>query len=192
MLRVDIDQPMYGQDLAPGALYAVPANLVYRLSAPSADTTFLLIKVGSDNRGRCLAQVAQDDRRPFLTTLRPSEPPRVDGVVDKQFENYAPGYTRVDVIAKTSSLRLLILGLGDFRCVPWHTHDDVTDTFFCLERPMRVEVSGPVDTYVLLPGQTCEVEANRAHFVSGTQGNPCTFLVMQGIGTYNYVPFDFR
>ena len=84
----------------------------------------------------------------------------------------------------------LILGLGEFRCVPWHTHDEVTDTFFCIEGPMRVEVSDPDHTYVLLAGQTCEVPARRPHFVSGTSGNPCVFLVMQGIGQYNYVPVE--
>jgi len=188
-LRVEIDQPMYSVNLVPGERYAVPANLAYRLGATSVDASFLLIRLGASGDQR-ETSVRQQDREEFLRTEPSAEASVFDGVVDKDFARFQPGYTRVDVLAKTERLRFLVLGLGTYHCVPWHTHDEVTDTFFCIEGPMRVEVSDPDKTYVLLPGQTCEVPARRAHFVSGTRGNPCTFLVMQGIGQYNYVPFE--
>lgn len=189
VLRVEIDQPMYSVDLAPGERYAVPANLAYRLAAWSAEAGFLLIRSGTAGDQRETA-VRELDREVFLRTEQPAASPAFNGAVDKNYERFKPGYTRVDVLAKTERLRFLILGLGQFRCVPWHTHDEVTDTFFCIEGPMRVEVSDPDHTHVLLAGQTCEVPARRPHFVSGTSGNPCVFLVMQGIGQYNYVPVE--
>jgi quercetin dioxygenase-like cupin family protein len=189
VLRVEIDQPMYSVDLAPGELYAVPANLAYRLAAREDAAGFLLIRSGNSEDQR-ETSVRQQDREEFLRTVPSAAPPVFNGVVDRNFERFKPGYTRVDVLAKAERLRFLILGLGAYRCVPWHTHDEVTDTFFCIDGPMRVETSQPDHTHVLLPGQTCEVPAGRPHFVSGTEGNPCTFLVMQGIGHYNYVPVD--
>lgn len=55
---------------------------------------------------------------------------------------------------------------------------------------MRVETRDPDATYVLMPGDTCRAIAGQPHFVSGTYGNPCLFLVVQGTGQYNYVPFE--
>ena len=186
-LRVDIDKPMFSTILGPGEMYTIPANVVYRIGAMDAGTKFLLVQAGLP-WDMTEATVARGERDEFLRTLSAPEPLATPVAPDTAFDQYSPGYTRVDVVAKTQSLRLLILGLGEFRCVPWHTHDEIRDTFFCIEGPMRVETDHPRQTHVLLPGDTCDVDARQPHFVAGTQGNPCIFLVMQGIGLYNYVP----
>jgi quercetin dioxygenase-like cupin family protein len=188
-LRIDIDKPMYAADLAPGEMYTFPPNLAYRLGAVSGDAQFVVIRAGApwDLRE---TTVAHADRELFLRDAPTLQTVAFDGAVDRDFDAYEAGYTRVDVLARAERLRCLILGLGEKRCVPWHSHAEVDDTFFCLEGPMRVETRDPDASYVLMPGDTCEASAGQPHFVSGTHGNPCLFLIVQGVGQYNYVPFE--
>jgi len=188
-LRIDIDRPMFAADLAPGEMYTFPPNLTYRLGAMSVDAAFLVVRSGVpwDLQEGSVAHV---DREPFLRDAPAIAPVAFDDTVDANFGAYTAGYTRVDVLARTDRLRCLILGLGEKRCVPWHSHSEIDDTFFCIEGPMRVETRDPDATYVLMPGDTCRAIAGQPHFVSGTYGNPCLFLVVQGTGQYNYVPFE--
>lgn len=187
-LRIDIDRPMYAADLAAGEMYTFAPNLTYRLSAMSGDAQFVAIRAGApwDLRETSVAHI---DRESFLRDAPTLQIAAFDGTVDADFDAYKAGYTRVDVLARAERLRCLILGLGEKRCVPWHSHSEVDDTFFCIEGPMRVETRDPDATYVLMPGDTCRASANQPHFVSGTHGNPCLFLIVQGVGQYNYVPF---
>jgi hypothetical protein len=53
---------------------------------------------------------------------------------------------------------------------------------------VRVATRDPHQEFVLEPGNTCQVEAGVAHFVSGLHGAPCEVLILQWGGHYNYVP----
>ncbi len=91
-------------------------------------------------------------------------------------------------IAETPNLRVRLLSLGDGQCVPWHYHSNITDTFFCMEGPMRVSTRNPDGEYVLEPGGTCAINPRTAHHVAGVDGRPCKFMIVQGVGAYDYVP----
>ena len=93
-----------------------------------------------------------------------------------------------EVIAAVDGLRTSILTLASGQCVPWHHHSTVTDTFFCIEGPMQVEMRDPDERRVLAPGDNTAVDALRPHRVSGTDGDRCKFLIIQGIGHYDFVP----
>jgi mannose-6-phosphate isomerase-like protein (cupin superfamily) len=53
---------------------------------------------------------------------------------------------------------------------------------------MLVETRGPRHAYRLEPGQRCTVPAKTAHYVHGEAGGPCKFLIVQGVGVYDFVP----
>ncbi len=91
-------------------------------------------------------------------------------------------------VADGADLRVRILTLGPGQCVPWHYHSGITDTFFCLEGPMVVETRAPRATHVLEVGQSCAVGPKIAHYVQGKDGGRCRFLIVQGVGTYDFVP----
>lgn len=92
------------------------------------------------------------------------------------------------VVGDSPTLRVRILTLEPGQCVPWHWHNNITDTFFCMEGPMQVETRAPRATHVLGPGETCAVGPKVAHYVTGVDGGPCRFLIVQGVGEYDYVP----
>ena len=67
-------------------------------------------------------------------------------------------------IVETPDVRVQILTLGSGQEVPWHSQSAVTDTFTVPPKP--------------------------PHQVAGKDGGPCRFLVVQGVGKYDFVPFD--
>jgi quercetin dioxygenase-like cupin family protein len=74
---------------------------------------------------------------------------------------------------------MVILTLADGQEVPWHLHSEVTDTFFCMQGPMRVETRDPPEHFELSAGEICTVPARRAHRVSGKNGGPFKFALLQ-------------
>ena len=95
-----------------------------------------------------------------------------------------------ETLAETPDLRVRMLTLGAGQCVPWHTHSTITDTFFCMLGPMQVETRDPGAVRRLEPGQTFAVLPGVPHRVSGVDGGPCKFMIVQGVGTYDSVPVE--
>ena len=76
--------------------------------------------------------------------------------------------------------------------VPWHYHTEISDSFVCLEGPMVVETRAPRHVYRLLPGERCAVPPKTAHYVHGEADAACRFLIVQGVGVYDFVAVGAR
>ena len=72
--------------------------------------------------------------------------------------------------------------------VPWHYHSNVQDTFFVLEGRIRIFLREPKEEVQLGPGETYSVPPRRPHLVVNGGERSATFLVLQGIGDYDFVP----
>jgi quercetin dioxygenase-like cupin family protein len=92
-----------------------------------------------------------------------------------------------ETLAEVTGLRVRQLTLAEGQCVPWHYHSTITDTFFCMEGPLRVQTRAPRADYILQPGETCAVSPMTAHYVSGVDHQPAKFMIVQGEGTYDYI-----
>ena len=97
---------------------------------------------------------------------------------------------KFEILAQTPELRMVLLTLAPGQEVPWHAHSAVTDTFFCVEGPMLVETRDPAEQHALEAGGMCTVSAGRPHRVSGGDGGPCKFGVLQGVGRYDFQPLE--
>src|SRR6266481_4062068 len=93
----------------------------------------------------------------------------------------------LELVAEGADLRVQVLSLATGQCVPWHYHSEISDSFVCLEGPMVVETRAPRHTYRLLPGERCAVPPKTAHYVHGEADGPCKFLIVQGVGVYDFV-----
>ena len=91
-------------------------------------------------------------------------------------------------LAEAEGLRVSILTLAAGEEVPWHSHSIIDDDFFCMEGPMVVQTRRPDGARVLRPGETFKVPVGQPHRVSGQDGGPCRFMIMQGVGKYDFVP----
>jgi quercetin dioxygenase-like cupin family protein len=92
--------------------------------------------------------------------------------------------------AQREGFRVRELSLGPSQEVPWHMHTNISDTFYPLEGTLCIELRQPDQTVRLAPGKTLEVTPNRPHRVTADDGQLATFLILQGIGQYDYVPLD--
>jgi len=72
--------------------------------------------------------------------------------------------------------------------VPWHYHNNVRDTFYVIEGKIRIFLRDPKEEVRLAPGETYMVPTKRPHLVVNGGDSSATFLVLQGIGEYDFVP----
>jgi len=72
--------------------------------------------------------------------------------------------------------------------VPWHFHTRVQDTFYVIDGRLRIFLREPEEEMRLGPGDTYSVKPGRPHLVTNGGDASATFLVLQGIGEYDYVP----
>ena len=84
--------------------------------------------------------------------------------------------------------RVAELQLSPTQKVPWHYHSNISDTFYVLEGEMRLFLQKPKQEVRLKPGESFVAAPGRPHLVSNAGTTPLTFLIMQGVGEYDYVP----
>ena len=93
-----------------------------------------------------------------------------------------------ELIAESDELRVQVLTVGSGQHIPWHHHTIITDTFFCLEGPMLVATRDPDGVRRLECGERMTVLPGQPHRVSGAEGGSCSFVIVQGVGAYDYIP----
>ena len=90
--------------------------------------------------------------------------------------------------AERPGFRISELQLSATQTVPWHYHTNIADTFYVLAGEMRLFLQNPKQEVRLKPGETYTAVAGRPHLVTNALKTSLTFLIMQGIGEYDYVP----
>lgn len=84
--------------------------------------------------------------------------------------------------------RISELQISPAQQVPWHLHSNIQDTFYVIEGRITLSLRDPEEEVRLGPGETYCVKAGRPHLVANGGESSATFLVLQGIGEYDYVP----
>ena len=90
--------------------------------------------------------------------------------------------------AERPGFRINELQLSPTQKVPWHYHTNVQDTFYVIEGRIRVFLREPKEEARLGPGETYCVRPGRPHLVANGGDTSATFLILQGVGEYDYVP----
>lgn len=90
--------------------------------------------------------------------------------------------------AERPGFRINELQISPTQSVPWHYHSDIQDTFYVLEGEIRIFLREPKEEVRLRSGETYSVAPRRPHLVTNGGDTSATFLVLQGIGEYDFVP----
>src|SRR5206468_13041871 len=93
-----------------------------------------------------------------------------------------------ELVAEGTDLRVQVLTLAAGQCVRGITTPRLATASFALRGPMVVETRAPRHVYRLVPGERCAVPPKTAHYVHGEADGPCKFLIVQGVGVYDFVP----
>jgi mannose-6-phosphate isomerase-like protein (cupin superfamily) len=90
--------------------------------------------------------------------------------------------------AARPGFRISELKISPTQKVPWHYHSNVADTFYVLEGTIRIFMQQPKEEVRLAVGETYTVPPRRPHLVVNGGRSSATFLVLQGMGEYDFVP----
>lgn len=85
---------------------------------------------------------------------------------------------------KDVRVRLFTLAPGEV--IPWHSHSEIADEFFVMDGELTVETRGPDNYRTLGVGERCRVDAQHAHQTSNCAAKDCRFLIVQGVGRYDF------
>ncbi|MGX9432365.1 MULTISPECIES: cupin domain-containing protein [Bradyrhizobium] len=72
--------------------------------------------------------------------------------------------------------------------VPWHSHTNISDTFYVLEGHVKLFLQDPKEEVNLKPGEVYVVRPARPHLVTNGGAKSLTFLNLQGVGEIDFVP----
>lgn len=89
--------------------------------------------------------------------------------------------------AERPGFRISELQISPAQFVPWHCHTKISDTFYVIDGGIRILLKDPVEEILLSPGETYVVRKRRPHRVENAGPTSATFLVLQGVGEYDYV-----
>ena len=90
--------------------------------------------------------------------------------------------------AARPGFRIQELQISKTQKVPWHYHTNVQDTFYVLEGELRIFLQDPKEEVRLKAGGTYTARPKRPHLVTNGGEKSATFLILQGIGEYDFVP----
>lgn len=97
---------------------------------------------------------------------------------------------KINWIAKGSDVGVQERTLEPGQVIPWHYHTVITDTTFCVEGTVQIEMLGPPERVLLAVGESHIVPVNRPHQVTASGSKACRFLLIQGVGKYDRHPVD--
>ena len=93
----------------------------------------------------------------------------------------------IHVVAKGADVLVREYTLDPGEKIPWHRHSEVADYCYGLEGQVLVETRDPAARHELGAGQAATVTPATAHQVSDPAKSRCRFLLIQGVGKYDFV-----
>jgi quercetin dioxygenase-like cupin family protein len=100
-----------------------------------------------------------------------------------------PGYTvkSVEPIAVGADVQARLFTLAPGEVIPWHFHSHVTDTYFVLAGILSVETRAPRDRQAVAVGGSYRILPKTAHLISNQSDADTRFVLVQGVGDYDFV-----
>ena len=90
--------------------------------------------------------------------------------------------------AARPGFRIAELQISPTQKVPWHYHNNVHDTFYVLEGTIRSFSPAAEGRGASVAGPDFFRPPKRPHLVTNAGDTSAVFLVLQGIGEYDFVP----
>ena len=120
------------------------------------------------------------------TETRPDDrPSRSENV---EMPNYQVKNIEPVVVSDEVQARVFTLAQGDV--IPWHYHGESTDHYFVLQGALSIETRGPDHRRVLTVGERYRILPGTAHRISNELIADCQFLLIQGVGKYDWHKAD--
>jgi quercetin dioxygenase-like cupin family protein len=90
--------------------------------------------------------------------------------------------------AERPGFRISEIRLSPTQRVPWHHHSNIQDTFYVLGGRIRISLQDPDEQVELSVGESWgPARAGRRHLVTNVGPSSASFLVLQGMGDYDFI-----
>lgn len=96
----------------------------------------------------------------------------------------------IRVVAKGADVLVREYTLDPGEAIPWHSHSAVSDHYFGLDGVVLIETRNPAARNSIGTGQSVTVTPPTVHHVSNPGTQPCRFVLVQGVGKYDFVKAD--
>ena len=93
----------------------------------------------------------------------------------------------IRVIAKGADVLVREYVLDPGEAIPWHRHSEVSDYYYGLDGTVVIETRAPAARYEVGVGRSATVTPPTVHHVSNPAARPCRFLLIKGVGKYDFV-----
>lgn len=107
-----------------------------------------------------------------------------------------PGYRvqKVAVVVEGSDVQVREFTVAPGEGTPWHYHSELTDWCYCLDGELSADRLDPATGRAvearLARGQSCKIPAGTIHRLVNKSGAICRYLLVQGVGRYDFVRVD--
>ena len=102
-------------------------------------------------------------------------------------QNQGYTVTAIEPVAVGSDVQARLFTLAPGETIPWHFHSAVTDWYFVLKGTLSIETRAPADRHELAVGKTYRIAPKTAHLISNRSEADTRFLLVQGVGQYDFV-----
>jgi quercetin dioxygenase-like cupin family protein len=104
--------------------------------------------------------------------------------VEQSKRNYT--VKSVETVLETTDVKARIFTLAPDDVIPWHHHSETTDHYFVLSGNLTIDTRTPEDHRTLAVGERYQITAANPHMVSNLGPTDCQFLLLQGVGRYDW------
>ena len=98
--------------------------------------------------------------------------------------NYA--VKNIEPIVMGADIRVRVFTLAPKEVIPWHFHGESTDHYFVLQGTLTIETGRPFERHTLAVGERFKIRPCAAHRISNELESDCEFLLVQGVGKYDW------
>ena len=96
----------------------------------------------------------------------------------------------VEPVAVGTDIQVRVFTLADGDVIPWHYHSESADHYFVLRGQLTIETRGPNHRHRLGVGERYKILPGTAHRISNESTSECQFLLVQGVGKYDWQKAD--
>jgi quercetin dioxygenase-like cupin family protein len=106
-----------------------------------------------------------------------------------QTHNYSVKNIEPVVVGADVQARIFTLAPGE--AIPWHYHKEATDHYFVLEGTLTITSRDSAEHPHSLPiGGRYRIDPGTPHLISNNSDLDCRFLLLQGVGSYDWIKAD--
>ena len=98
---------------------------------------------------------------------------------------------RIEPVVKGSDVQARVFTLAPGEAIPWHYHRQCADYYFVLAGELSITTREPEQkSRSILAGGSFDIAPQTPHLVANAGAQDCRFLLVQGVGAYDWIKAD--